>query len=54
MKNLLLIGTGQLGSRYLQGIAREAVNCNITAIDTSQISLNIAKKRWGEAGGDNF
>ena len=44
MKNLLLIGSGQLGSRYIQGIIREIVNYNIIVVDSSKISLNNAKK----------
>ena len=52
MKNLLLIGSGQLGSRYIQGIIREIVNYNIIVVDSSKISLNNAKKIWIESGGE--
>ena len=51
MKNLLLVGAGQIGSRYLQGIAGETANYNITVIDSSAHSLSAAKQRWLEAGG---
>ena len=51
MQNLLLVGAGQIGSRYLQGIAGETVNYNITVIDSSAHSLSAAKQRWLEAGG---
>lgn len=53
MKKLLLIGSGQLGSRYVQGIIRDTVNYNITVVDSSKLSLNNAKKIWTESGGDN-
>ena len=53
MKNLLLIGSGQLGSRYIQGIIKETANYNITVIDSSKLSLNNARKIWTESGGSN-
>ena len=46
VKNLLLIGSGQLGSRYIQGVIRDTVNYNITVVDSSKLSLNKAKKIW--------
>lgn len=52
MRNLLLIGSGQLGSRYIQGTIRNAINCNITVVDSSKLSLNNAKKIWTKSGGD--
>ena len=52
MKNLLLIGAGQLGSRYIQSIVKETLNYNIVVVDQSDHSLSIAKKRWIEAGGN--
>lgn len=52
MKNLLLIGAGQLGSRYIQSIIKEDLNYNIVVIDPSETSLNLAQKRWIEAGGN--
>ena len=52
MKNLLLIGAGQLGSRYLQSIAKENLYYNIVVVDYSEDSLNEAKKRWLIAGGN--
>ena len=51
MKNLLLIGAGQLGSRYLQSIIKENFNYNIIVVDTSEISLRLAKKKWEENNG---
>jgi len=52
VKNLLLIGSGQLGSRYIQGVIRDTVNYNVTVVDSSKLSLNKAKKIWTESGGD--
>lgn len=51
MKNLLLIGAGQLGSRYLQSIIKENLNYNIIVVDISEISLKLAKKKWEENNG---
>ena len=51
MPNLLLLGAGQIGSRHLQGIAKESLNYNITVVDCSILSLKTAQKRWNEAGG---
>ena len=52
MKNILLVGAGQLGSRYLQGLSTVKINLSITVVDPSDLSLNKAKKRWFEAEGD--
>ncbi len=52
MKKLLLIGSGQLGSRYIQGLIRDTVNYNIIVVDSSKLSLNKAKKIWAESGGE--
>jgi hypothetical protein len=51
VKNLLLIGAGQLGARYVQSIIDETLNYNIVVVDLSELSLNTAKKIWIEAGG---
>ena len=51
MKNLLLIGAGQLGSRYAQSIINESLNYNIVVVDLSELSLKIDKKNWIQAGG---
>ena len=52
MKNLLLIGSGQLGSRYLQSIIKENLNYRIIVVDKLSQSLNTAKKIWNEFGGN--
>lgn len=46
MKNILLIGAGQLGSRHLQGIAKIDFKANICVVDPSEISIEIAKERY--------
>ena len=52
MFNLILIGVGQLGSRYLQGFVGSKSELNITVVDPSHESLEIASARWREASGD--
>jgi hypothetical protein len=48
----LLIGAGQLGSRYLQGLTASKSDLEITVVDPSVESLKTAKLRWAEAGGE--
>jgi hypothetical protein len=50
--SLLIVGAGNLGSRYLQGIVASRSNLVITVVDSSSSSLEIAKLRWIEVGGD--
>jgi hypothetical protein len=50
--SLLLVGAGQLGSRYLQGVVASNSDLEITVVDPSSESLETAKSRWIEAGGD--
>jgi len=45
MNNILIIGAGQLGSRHLQGALLSHNQLNITVVDLSQASLDIAKER---------
>ena len=52
MKNLLLIGSGQLGSRYLQSIIKKNLNYKIIVVDKLNQSLDTAKKIWNEFGGN--
>jgi len=51
-QSLLLVGAGQLGSRYLQGLVASDSELEITVVDPSSDSLQTAKSRWIEAGGD--
>jgi hypothetical protein len=43
---ILITGAGQLGSRYLQGLANCTETLDIYVNDISEQSLQIAKKRW--------
>ena len=52
MSKILLIGAGQIGSRYLQGLVSMNLNLDITVVDPFDTSLDKAKKLWIEAGGD--
>lgn len=45
-RRILLVGAGQLGSRYLQGIAAYDVPLNIYVLDCSLFSLDRAASRW--------
>jgi hypothetical protein len=53
MFKLILVGAGQLGSRYLQGIVISKSQLEITVVDASITSLEIARARWIEAGGEH-
>jgi len=46
MKNVIIIGAGQIGSRHLQGLAKINDDLNITVIDPSSESLKTAKERY--------
>ncbi len=48
--NILIGGSGQLGSRYLQGLNKTNFDIEIWAYDISAQSLDIAKKRFEEMG----
>lgn len=48
---ILLVGAGQLGSRYLQGLAFVNFPLEIMIVDPSAASLQIAMQRWSEANG---
>lgn len=44
--NIGIIGSGQLGSRYLQGLSDFLTPSNIWVYDISEDSLNLSKQRW--------
>jgi hypothetical protein len=46
--NVLIAGAGQLGARYLQGLALFSESINIWVYDISIDSLNRARERWDE------
>ena len=51
--SLALIGAGNIGSRYLQGLAKCRRNLNITVVDPSPQALQLANERWKEVKGHN-
>ena len=53
MFNLLIIGAGQIGSRYLQGLVSVNSELFITVVDSSIESTRLARSRWAEVGGDS-
>lgn len=44
---IAIIGAGQLGSRYLQGLSKVTLEIEIFVVDVSLNSLNLAKKKMG-------
>ena len=45
---ILLVGAGQLGSRYLQGLVNCRIPLKIYVYDICVESLSLAKERWNE------
>jgi predicted dehydrogenase len=48
MHRVAIIGTGQLGSRHLQGLARIDIPVEIIVLDPSTASLDVARSRFLE------
>ena len=48
LPKVLLIGSGQLGSRYLQGLSGIERQLNITVVDPSSAALDVAKQRLAD------
>jgi hypothetical protein len=48
MNSILIVGAGQLGSRYLQGLAKLHLTLDIIVYDISENSLKLAESRWLE------
>lgn len=48
MKNICVIGAGNIGSRHLQGLAKVIQSLSIQVVDPSSDSLALAKKRYEE------
>lgn len=46
--SVLLIGAGQLGSRYLQGLSAIEDSLSVTVVDPSEHSLAVARERLGQ------
>ncbi len=53
VKSLIIVGAGQLGSRYLQGLFAVPSSLDIYVQDISQESLDRAKLRWEEVSMEN-
>lgn len=53
MKNVLIIGAGQLGSRHLQGAMLSKYALNITVVDPSEVSLELSRTRAAEVRSTN-
>lgn len=51
MKNICLIGAGQLGSRHLQAFKAVSTPLNITVVDPFPASLKLAQERYKAASG---
>ncbi|MBT6048624.1 MAG: Gfo/Idh/MocA family oxidoreductase, partial [Candidatus Scalindua sp.] len=52
--HIAIIGTGQLGSRHLQGLSMIGRAIKITVIDPNPASLEIAQKRYEEMPASKF
>lgn len=48
MKNMVVIGAGQLGSRHLQALAKANFQTRIEVVDPNTTSLEVARKRFEE------
>ena len=48
MKNILIMGCGELGSRHLQGLLQSRNDLNIVVYDTFDKSLQLAMQRAEE------
>jgi predicted dehydrogenase len=51
-KKIVIIGAGQLGSRYLQGLSKCEYGLRIYVVDTDPEALRVAEKRWLEVKSD--
>lgn len=45
MKNIVIIGAGQLGSRHLQGVLKSSEDFCVFVVDPSRASIDVAKER---------
>lgn len=50
---IVIVGVGQLGSRYLQGLIPIPTPLSIVAVDPNEDSVALAVKRWSDAGGSS-
>ena len=49
--SVLLVGAGQIGSRYLQGLSKCSVPLSVVVSDISTGALQVCQARWLEVGG---
>lgn len=54
MKKIILIGSGQIGSRHFQALKAVSEPLDITVLDPSQESLGLAKERYDSLPRGNF
>jgi hypothetical protein len=52
MFKIILVGAGQIGSRYLSGLAKISQKIKIFVVDPNIKSKNICRQRWIDACGD--
>ena len=48
VKNIAIIGLGEIGSRHLQALSNITLPCKIYGVDPSKIALSVAKSRLEE------
>ena len=51
--NVLLIGSGNVGSRHIQGILKSNFNINLHVVEINSLSINVTKKRILEVKSKN-
>ncbi|MBF0405895.1 MAG: hypothetical protein HQM10_00970 [Candidatus Riflebacteria bacterium] len=54
MKKIILVGAGQLGSRYLQGLAKLNFPVSIDVVEPSSAAIETAKTRYDEIKNPSF
>ncbi len=50
MKRIAVVGSGEIGSRHLQGLAKSKNKLSLYVVDSNNDSLELSKKRYNEAG----
>ena len=50
MTRVSVVGVGQLGSRYLQGLSRVEIPLEIFAVEPDSAAVETAKNRWNDCG----
>ena len=48
MKNIAVVGSGEIGSRHIQGLAKSKNKLNLYVVDTKSESLKLSEKRYYE------